>query len=56
MARIIAESGRTPLDPGDVLVQLLDFADFVSAAKPQAAEEPLAFPVMSRLPGVEAQG
>lgn len=38
-----------PADPGAALIDLLGFADAVTASQPARPFEPLAFPVMSRL-------
>ncbi len=55
MARVTSEPGpeRKHVEPGDALCQLLDFADAVAASQPPRAAEPLAFPVLSRLIGVQ---
>jgi hypothetical protein len=39
----------TRADPGDELIDLLGFADAVTASQPVRPFEPLAFPVLSRL-------
>jgi len=38
-----------PADPGTALIDLLGFADAVTASQPARPFEPLAFPVLSRL-------
>jgi len=38
-----------PADPGAALIDLLGFADAVTASQPARPSEPLAFPVLSRL-------
>jgi hypothetical protein len=40
-------------DPGEALRQLLDFADAVAASRPPRAAEPLSYPVLGRLAGME---
>ncbi len=42
-------SSRSAADPGAALIDLLGFADAVTASQPARPFEPLAFPVMSRL-------
>jgi hypothetical protein len=42
-------SPSRPVDPGTALIELLGFADAVTAGQPARPSEPLAFPVMSRL-------
>lgn len=42
-----AQAGRT--DPGDALIDLLGFADAVTASQPPRPFEPLRFPALSRL-------
>jgi len=41
----------TRVDAGGALLELLGFADAVSASLPPRPSEPLAFPVLARLPG-----
>lgn len=42
-------------DPGEALIQLLGFADMVAASQRRPPREPLGFPPISRLAGVDGQ-
>lgn len=52
MARSLERaSPSAPADPGAALIDLLGFADAVTASQPAKPSEPLAFPALARLVG-----
>jgi hypothetical protein len=49
MARALQRPPLRPVDPGAALIDLLGFADAVTASQPPRPPAPLQFPVLSRL-------